>query len=123
MRCVLGSKGKIYLCEVQKCAAMSTFHLPLALYHPASILYLKDTRVHGQQLTLLAAASFAPKHAWPKTKDPQQQSEETAVEAGEGEGDEEGVAAGDSPQYGAVELRWHSTSAGLFLFLCFFSTL
>lgn len=120
MRCVLGSKGKIYLCEVQKCAAMSTFHLPLALYHPASILYLKDTRVHGQQLTLLAAASFAPKHAWPKTKDPQQQQQsERAKEAGV----REGVAAGDSPQCGAVELLWHSTSAGLFLFLCFFSTL
>lgn len=30
---------------------------------PLCVLYLKDTRVHWQQLTLLAAASFAPKHA------------------------------------------------------------
>lgn len=39
-------------------------HTVLFLASPLHcVLYLKDTRVHWQQLTLLAAASFAPKHA------------------------------------------------------------
>lgn len=82
------------ICQQRERSTLFSLSLASPLH---CVLYLKDTRVHWQQLTLLAAASFAPKHAQPKTKDPRA-----------GDGDRDG------PQ---LELSscWHSTSAGLFL--------